>query len=578
MHSGVSSVSAWNSEISPERRSARLKMLMVSALIGFLIVIGRLINIQVVNHQHYSDLACNQHTTLIDVEARRGRILDRNGYLLAGNRAVATFQIYWPEVPSEGTVQIDSLVLKLDEYSLVEFPAERRSGNQILAIDVPYQDAIILMNSGLPAGVSVNVNQERTYPMGDMAAGIVGRFTSQNSEGIEGWFNSNLQGIDGRLFIEKSAAGRYNLTDPDADNTPAVDGQDIMLTIDARFQCIIMEELERAIDRFNCEWAAAVLVDPASGEILAAGSVPVRAENGSLAMNHCFQGYHEPGSTFKIVTYAACIEEGVVSEDDMFNCSDGYIDVAGHNISDAHEMGILTRDEIIIESSNVGTVMLSRFLSDTTLCQYCSRFGFGLQTMIEYPDELRGILPYPGSSGWSGVSSAQIAIGQEVTVTPIQLALAYSVIANGGTLYYPRLLEASLNGDGWVREESIVRSHPISPETAETVRNTLKAVVEEGTGINAAVNGVDVGGKTGTAERLSGNSNYLSAFVGMVPASNPNFVLAVIIDGPDYEYRWGSASAAPVFSEMSSRILATEPELALGGHAESANLIAGAIE
>ncbi|MCK4807893.1 MAG: penicillin-binding protein 2, partial [Candidatus Aegiribacteria sp.] len=406
--------------------------------------------------------------------------------------------------------------------------------------------------SGLPTGVSVDVGQERTYPMGDMAAGIVGRFTTENSEGIELQFNSDLQGIDGRLFIEKSATGRYNLTDPEADNIPAVDGHDIMLTIDARFQCIIMEELESAMDQFNSDWVAAVMIDPTSGEILAAGSVPVRAENGALAMNHCFQGYHEPGSTFKIVTYAACIEEGLIGENDIFNCSNGFIDVAGDSISDSHAMGILSRDEILISSSNVGTVMLSRLLSDTTLCRYCSRFGFGLKTMIEYPDESRGILPVPGAPGWSGVSSAQIAIGQEVTVTPIQLALAYSVIANGGTLYYPRLLEACRDGDRWVLEESIVRSHPLSPGTAETVRRTLRAVVEEGTGANAAVEGVAVGGKTGTAERLSGSSDYLSAFVGMVPADNPSFVLAVIIDGPDYEYRWGSASAAPVFSEMAS--------------------------
>jgi len=295
-------------------------------------------------------------------------------------------------------------------------------------------------------------------------------------------------------------------------------------------------------------------------------------------MNRVFQGYHEPGSTFKIVTYAACIEEGLIDEGELFNCSDGYIDVAGDSISDAHEMGILSRDEIIINSSNVGTVMLSRLLSDTTLCQYCSRFGFGLKTMIEYPDESRGILPTPGTPGWSGMSSAQIAIGQEVTVTPIQLALAYSVIANGGTLYYPRLLEACREGDRWVMEESIVRSHPLSPGTAETVRRTLRAAVEEGTGANAAVEGVAVGGKTGTAERLSGSSDYLSAFVGMVPADNPSFVLVVIIDDPDYEYRWGSASAAPVFSEMTSRILAVEPELALRARRGEENLMAGAFE
>jgi cell division protein FtsI/penicillin-binding protein 2 len=542
-------------------------MVMISASIGFLIVTGRLINIQIVHHQHYSDIACNQHTTQIDVEARRGRILDRNGYLLAGNRTVATFQVYWPEVPMEETALIDTLLHQLGEHSLVKLPAERRSGNQILAINVPFQDAMFLTNSGLPAGVSVDASQERTYPMGDITAGIIGRFTAENAEGIEQWFNSDLQGIDGRLFIERSATGRYNLTDPEADNVPAVDGRDIMLTIDARFQCIIMEELERAMEQFNSDWAAAVLIDPANGEVLAAGSVPVRALNGSLAMNHGFQGYHEPGSTFKIVTYAACIEEGVIGEDDIFNCSDGYIDVAGDSISDAHEMGILSRDEIIINSSNVGTVMLSRSL-----------FGFGLKTMIEYPDESRGILPVPGSHGWSGVSSAQIAIGQEVTVTPIQLALSYSVIANGGTLYYPRLLEAYRSGGEWIREESIVRSHPLSPETAESVRRTLRAVVEEGTGASAAVDGVAVGGKTGTAERLSGSSDYLSAFVGLVPAENPSFVLVVIIDGPDYEYRWGSSSAAPVFADMTSRILAVEPELALGQGRGEEDLMAGVFE
>ncbi len=574
----VINLSVWNSEISPERRSARLKMLMISTLIGFLIVVGRLINIQIVHHQHYSEAACIQHTTQIDVEARRGRILDRNGYLLAGNRSVATFQVYWPEVPLDETVLIDTLVMRLGEYSLTQLPAERRPGNQILAIDVPYHEAILLTNSGLPTGVSVDIQQERTYPMGDLAAGIVGRFTAENSEGIEQWFNSDLQGRDGRLFIERSATGRYNLTDPEADNIQAIDGHDIMLTIDARFQCIIMEELERAMDIYNSEWAAAVLIDPVSGEVLAAGSVPVRGDNGSLAMNHVFQGYHEPGSTFKIVTYAACIEEGLIADGEMFNCSDGYIDVAGDSISDAHAMGLLSRDEIIINSSNVGTVMLSQLLPDSTLCQYCSDFGFGLKTMIEYPDESRGIVPTPGSPGWSGVSSAQIAIGQEVTVTPIQLALAYGVIANGGTLYYPRLLKACREGDIWEQEESIVRSHPLSPETAEIVRHTLRAVVEEGTGANAAVEGVAVGGKTGTAERLSGSTDYLSAFVGLVPAENPTFVLAVVIDGPDYEYRWGSTSAAPVFTEMTSRILAVQPELALGVSKVEENLVAGVFE
>lgn len=571
-------MSAWNSEISPERRSARLRVLMAAACLGFLVAAGRLINIQVVHHDYYARTASRQHTTLIDIEARRGRILDRNGYLLAGNRTVATFQVYWPQVPEGSESLVDSLLIGLDRYRLVETGAPRPQGNQILAVNVPYELAMELAGRGLPTGVSIYLRQQRTYPIGDLAAGVIGRYSGESTEGVEQWFDSELRGRDGRFYMERSATGRYNLIDPDALNSPAVDGRDIMLTLDARFQCIVMEELQAALDSYGGKWAAAVLVDPHTGEILAAGSVPVRAENGALAMNHCFQGYHEPGSTFKVVTYAACIEEGIIGQDETFNCSDGYIDVAGDSISDAHRLGVLNRDEIIINSSNVGTVMMARILTDSTLCSYCRRLGFGLKTMVEYPDESGGILPTPGGPGWSGVSSAQIAIGQEVTVTPLQLAMAYTVIANGGTLYYPRLLHSTRVGNGWMDEPSIARSHPLSAETAAIVRRTLRAVVEEGTGTSAAVSGVAVGGKTGTAERLSGDSQYLSAFVGLVPADNPGLVLAVVIDGPKYEYRWGSASAAPAFSRMVSRILAVEPRLALGQGVSETDLLAGVTE
>ncbi len=573
-------MSVWNSEISPDRRSARLQMLMFFILIGFLVITGRLINIQIVHHDFYSNEACFQHTTRINVEARRGRILDRNGYLLAGNRAVVTFQVYWPEVPAGAESSIDSLISILGEPARggLRQPLDRQSGNQIIAGNVPFQEAFSLMNDGLPTGVSANVEQERTYPMGDMASGIVGRHTREGAEGVESWFNSTLQGADGKLFIERSAAGRFNLTDPEADNIPVVDGQDIMLTLDSRFQSIVMEELENAMEMYNSDWAAAVVIDPLSGEILAAGSVPVRAGNGSLAMNHCFQGYHEPGSTFKLVVYAACIEEGIITCDDTFDCSEGRITVSGENIFDAHTFGILTGEQIIINSSNVGTILLSRLLADTTLSSYCRRFGFGSLTMVEYPGESRGIVPFPGSSGWSGVSTAQIAIGQEVTVTPLQLTLAYCVIANGGTLFYPRLLDARWSENQWVTEESIVRSHPVSPETAATVRCAFRSVVEEGTGASASVAGVSVAGKTGTAERMSGESDYLSAFVGMIPAENPSLVVSVLIDDPDFEYRWGSASAAPVFSKIVTRILAVEPELALGRQFSGSNLMAGVSE
>jgi len=550
-------------------------MLMVLVSLGFLAMMARLVSIQMIHHAYYEERADAQHTTSAVIEARRGRILDRNGFLLAGNRTVVMFQVYWPEVPIGSEALVDSLLIALGPDALSEVPTPRLSGNQILANDVPVLSALDLMES-LPAGVTFRIEQERTYPLGDNVAGIVGRFGPEGTEGLEHWLEEVLKGEDGELQVERSAAGRFNLTDPEADNVAAVDGQDHMLTIDARFQCIVMEELLEAVDRTGAEWGAAVVLDPANGAVLAAASVPVRADNGALALNHCFQGYHEPGSTFKIVTYAACVEEGLVEPSQTFDCSDGFITVAGESIRDSHQLEVLTADEILIHSSNVGTVMLSQLLSDSILYSYCREFGFGYKPIVGYPGESAGIVPVPGSAAWTGVSSAQIAIGQEVTVTPLHLALAFGAIANGGELYYPRLLAASWTEDGWEETVPVVRSHPVSPATASIVRRTLTSVIEEGTGTSAAVTGVTTAGKTGTAERLSEEDKYLSAFVGMVPAEDPSLVVAVVIDGPDFEYRWGSASAAPAFSAMVERMLAMEPELALGRGSAPADMFAEA--
>jgi len=553
-----------------------MHMVMALSALGFLAVTARLFSIQVLHHESYSEAADRQHMSSAVLEAGRGRIYDRNGFLLAGNRTVVSFEVYWPQVPAGGEARVDSLVVALGDHAITPAPLRRGSGNQILAVGVPIIEALGLMGS-VPAGTCFRVGQERTYPLGDMAAGIIGRYSSDGSEGLESWLDDALSGVDGELLVERSAAGRFNLADPEAQNTPAEDGLDHILTIDARFQCIVMEELADVMEQTGAEWAAAVVLDPCTGEILAAGSVPVRSEAGALTMNHCFQGYHEPGSTFKIVTYSACLEEGLLSDSMSFDCSAGYIPVGGHNIYDSHRMDVLGYEEVITLSSNVGTVMMSQLLDEEVLCRYARDFGFGSYTLVGYPGESRGIVPDPSLPGWSALSSAQLAIGQEVTVTPLHLALAYAVIANGGSLYYPRLVEATRSGTEWVETEPVVRSHPISAETADAVRRTLTRAVEEGTGTSAAVPGVTIAGKTGTAERLSkADGGYLSAFVGMVPAENPSLVVAVVIDDPDYVYRWGSTAAAPAFSVMVSRMLAVEPCLALGTRTE-ADLMAEAV-
>lgn len=549
-------------EISPARRKERMRFTIYLFMLLLITASALLFRIQVLGHDYYSTLANAQHIKSIELEPLRGNIYDRNGVLLAGNTAVVTFEVFWPNVKDDQLKEIDSLVTRLGSHARVVLPLQSRSGNMILAADVPYAEAIEIRQA-VPDVVDITIGQLRTYPYHDVMAGIIGRSSTDFLEGFEAWNNDNLQGSSGMMYIEKSALREWNLPNLDADNIPVVNGQDVRLTIDARFQSIVMEELSVILEESGGLWAACTIVDPASGDVLAAGSVPVRAPNGALNVNHCFNGSQEPGSTFKIVTYAAALEEDVFSEEMVFDCSAGHILVSGKRIVDAHKLDTLSREEVIIHSSNVGTVMFSNLLDAETLVAYCRSFGFGVPTSIQYPMEARGVLPSPGSTGWSGVSKAQLAIGQEVTVTPIQLAMAFAVIANGGTLYYPTLIAERNEGSQWVSSNPIIRNRVISAETADEVLNTLTSVVLEGTGMSASVSGVSVAGKTGTAERMHEEYEYLSVFAGIIPADDPQLVAVVTIADPDYQYRWGSAAAAPAFSRIMSRIIPMEPQLVL---------------
>ncbi|NLP05953.1 penicillin-binding protein 2 [Candidatus Fermentibacteria bacterium] len=550
-------------ELSPSRRDARIRLAMVLTAALFLVVAARLFKLQVLQHDEYARRADAQHTHTVILDPARGSIFDRNGYLLAGNSPVVTLEVYWPSVPAGSESAIDSLLARIRGAG-AEVPVPDRTGvNQIIASDMPWEEALPIISGPVPIGVNWRVGARRTYPLGDDAAQIIGRSTRDCNEGLEREFNSLLTGEPGVCLVERSAYPGMSITSPEASGTPPVDGDDIRLTIDARFQNIVQEELERAAVMSGAEWAAAVLVDPATGDILALGGFPVRAPDGSLLANPCISSIHEPGSTFKIVTLAACLEEGLLTSSDSFDCSAGRIPVADRMISDCHSFGVLSVEQIIAQSSNVGTIQMAGCLADSTLYEYSSRFGFGARTGIELPGEEEGLLHRV--SEWSRLSRACLAIGQEVAVTPLQLAMAFCVVANGGNLVRPRLVAASRGTDGWRDWSGIRPRRVISEETAAEIRRILTEAVETGTGASAAVRGVSVAGKTGTAERLGfGAGAYLSAFVGMLPAERPRIVCAVVFDRPDYAYRFVSSLAAPVFSSIMTRLLASDPSIALG--------------
>ena len=535
---------------------------MCLVLFAFGVIVIRLFRIQVVEHASYLELADRQHTHTTIVDPRRGRIFDRNGYLLAGNKPMVTFEVYWPATPASQRSLVDTLVTRLSGFATASSPVEEFSANQILARNVPLARAMQVIDSGLPLGVNWRVSSARTYTLGDEGAVVLGRWSPDFCEGLEMTMNHLLKGEPGQKTVERSAFPGLQLPVLDGDRQMPRDGTDLMLTIDARFQSVVQEELHRAVELSGAVWGAAVIIDPASGEVLAMGSYPVRSENGCLAMNHCVSGYHEPGSTFKIVTLAACLEEGLVQPSDTFDCSRGQIAVADRIISDCHRFGLLSVADIVAYSSNVGIVRMVSLLDDTLMYHYCRRFGFGTRTGIELPSESEGILRRPEQ--WSGISLASLAIGQEVAVTPIQLACAFSAVANGGMLMRPRLILASRDEDSWRRWADLPAARAIDASTAALIRDIRALSVETGTGTTAAVPGVSIAGKTGTAERLAqGDDEYLSAFVGMFPADRPELVIAVVIDGPDYEYRFGSALAAPTFASISRQVLSIEPALAM---------------
>jgi cell division protein FtsI/penicillin-binding protein 2 len=554
------------------RKSARIRLAMLATAGFFAVALGRMASIQLIEHEYFAGRAEEQHTTRVQLEPQRGRIFDRNGFLLAGNRAVISLEVYWPNVPSGETWQIDSLVTSLGEYALVSCPIDRSGINQILAKDIPYREGLSSL-SDIPRFVNLIIGSRRVYPMEDYASCIIGRNSGSLNEGIESRLDGYLRGESGVRFMERSAFSGYSIIDPEAANIPVIDGIDITLTIDSRFQFILQDEITRAVVESGGEWGAAVLVDPSCGDILALASYPSRLESGALAPNHCIASYHEPGSTFKVIPLAVVLEERLVTRSDLFDCSLTAARARGISINDYHIFETLTLDEVIAQSSNVGTVLFSSVIPESLFYSYCSDFGFGSITSVELPGELEGVLHPP--SEWSSVSQANLAIGQEVTVTPLQLAMAYAAIANGGIMYEPRLVSASRENGVWREWSTFPRNRVISEETAEAIREILVMAVEEGTGTSAAVPGVTVAGKTGTAERLScGNEAYLSAFAGFVPADRPELVLVVVIDQPDFDYRFGSALAAPSFRQMVTRILSTEPGIALAPILPSSDALA----
>jgi cell division protein FtsI (penicillin-binding protein 3) len=414
-------------------------------------------------------------------------------------------------------------------------------------------------------GLGFLTESKRYYPKGQTASHILG-YTDIDNEGLEGIelkYNEYMKGKKKKVLMNTDARGN-SLTDTVEEALP---GNNILLTIDEGIQYIVEKEIADAVVRWKAKAAVAIMMNPFTGEILAMANNPTFNPNfpgkapAYKRRNRAITDIYEPGSTFKTFLAATALEEGIVSLEDKFDVSKGYIVVGGKPIRDIHRWKILTFQDVIQKSSNVGAVQIGLKLGKERYYKYIRRFGFGEKTGIDLPGEVRGILRKPEE--WSGTSLAALSIGQEIGVTPLQILRAYAAIANGGLLMRPYIVSEIISPSGEVIKSFSPRieRRVISRSTAEAIKEILKTVVEEGgTARKAYIKGNQVAGKTGTAQMVDpetgrySKDKYISSFVGFVPADNPRIALIVVIYEPTGA-TYGGEVAAPVFKSIIERAL-----------------------
>lgn len=548
-------------------------------------VAGRLYLLQVARADELQAQARRQHELLIEVEGRRGDIVDRYGRELAVSVETSSLFAHPGRVRDAGrAARLLAPVLGIPASRILE---RLRSDAPFvwLARRLDTAVAAAVRATGLPAGkeqqpFGFETESKRFYPAGSLAIHVIGyaNIDQNGVEGIEHVYDRTLKGDRSTYLAVRDGRGGMVLQ---LIRPPGKQPDDIVLTLDLVLQHIVERELDRAMRETDARAGSAVLMDPRSGEVLALANRPTADPNqyGKASpegrRNRAVVDLYEPGSTFKVVTAAAALDRATVSTEQVFDCEGGSIQIGGRRIGDRRRFGRLSVREILEESSNVGMIKVGRTLAPEVFYDYIRRFGFGQRTGIELPGERAGQLQKP--SRWSALSPASLAIGHEIGVTAVQLASAVGAIANEGVLVPPRIVLATRDTSGRLTPAS--RGEPrrvLSRETARTLAGLLEGVVLRGTGKLAAVPGYRIAGKTGTAQKVIpgggySSSHYVASFAGFAPLRAPRLVGLVVLDSPSGGAHSGGLAAAPVFSRIMPEALAhlrvppdEEPRLARG--------------
>ena len=541
----------------------RLHLVLLLASLFWLVLIGRLFQIQILEAGRYQVRAQSQNFREATQKAQRGAIYDRHGMKLAFNITAQSFFGVPDSIvsPKEIASKFSRNFGKGYDYIFNNLQSGRKFFWIIRQTEASQAE---LVESWGFKGVYVREEFKRTKPLGGLAQDLIGLTDVDNKglSGLELYYDSLLAGEDGSEVLQKDARGElYNIKE--LSWKEAKPGYSLGLTLDVQLQWILESKLRQGIIQTKSESGFGLLMDPLTGEILALATVhnpnlPSLENQGRLRP---LTDQFEPGSTLKAFTAAAALEEKVKTPEDIIYAEKGKwpVGVGKRVLHDIHEYENLTFQEAVAFSSNIALAKTGLEIGRKRLYRYLRDFGFGFKTGIELPGETSGKLQ--SYEDWNRMTLISNSIGYGISVTALQLASAYAALANGGTLLKPYVVKAILDSRGQTVKEfsPTPLRQVISPETARTVREFLKLVVEEGTGTSAKLEGVEIGGKTGTARKVKigtkGYSDeYLSSFVGFFPVEKPRYIGLIALDSPKGMH-YGGQTAAPVFREIVRDIL-----------------------
>ncbi len=540
--------------ISRARFNLRGRLMLVTGALALcsLALIVRAVDLQLIDNEFYRQQGNERFLRDIEIPTTRGMITDRNGEPLAVSSPVESV---WanpqelikhpgrlPELAKALDVPADYLKRKVSQRAAKEFMWLKRRINPAVARKI--------MAHNVP-GVFSQREFRRFYPQGEAVAHVLG-FTNiddYGQEGVELAFDEWLRGKPGSKRVIRDRRGRI------VENVDllraAQPGKDLTLTIDRRIQYLAYRELKTALLKSGATSGSAVVLDVATGEVLAMANLPsynpnaVNGDNRDAHRNRAVTDLIEPGSTMKPLTVAAGLEAGVIKPQTLFNTNPGWIANGRFRTTDHHNYGVLDTTGVITKSSNVGAAKIAAMLPDKTFYDFLRKFGYGSSTGSGFPGEAAGLFPAPSSPGWSGTTKQTMSYGYGLSATPLQIAHAYATIGNGGRAIAPTFVKGQAN-----KVEEV-----LDPVIAHQVLKMMQTVTEKGgTATQAAILGYHVAGKTGTARKASAGGysrRYVAFFAGMVPVDNPRFSMTVVINDPDPSLGYyGGLVSAPVFHNV----------------------------